>query len=206
MTEDNVGGENRGKGAKGNFVKDFVLDEFLFEPKKKKYRDMAIACLVFSFLATIMSVWSGVTSIIFLVMGHGVYAPSSYFRLIGIVFAIFCIVAASIVLKRRKSPAKKDCVLLAISISFTAVELLYYLIVMIVSIVNIALYPRDYTSRIVLDLLTDFALGIVPKAVFLGLCGGMLSLLKDVARRGEDTFVVVDDEEFAFFEDVEIDD
>ncbi len=206
MKEDNVGGENRGKGAKGNFVKDFVLDEFLFEPKKKKYRDMAISCLVFSFLAAIISVWSGAIGIIFLAMGHGVYAPSLYFRLIGVCFAIFCIVAASIVLKRRKSPAKKDCVLLAISISFTAVELLYYLIVMIVSIVNIALYPRDYTSRLVLDLLTDFALGIVPKAVFLGLCGGMLSLFKDVARRGEDTFVVVDDEEFAFFEDVEIDD
>ncbi len=173
--------------VKHSFINAFVLDDDVYVAKKKKYTDLAIAGLVFAFAAAFMSFWDSLSAILALISGRGLTSYATYIRLAGLAFAVFCIVASSLALKRRKQPTKKDCVNLAITIAFTAAILVWYVALVLLNVKAL----RDSQNQIVdatgkifyLRIIFYLLVGIVPKVVYLALCGAMLTTLKKSAKK-----------------------
>lgn len=173
----------RENATQRNFIKDFVLDEEVYSSKKKKYTDLAIACLLFSFVAAFMSLWDSFFAIILLSTGRGYARFETYIGLVQLVFTLFCIVASSLALKRRKQPIKKDCVNLAIAIAFSAAITVWYLVIVIL---NVKAYtdPQNQSGMVDMSgLIFYLPIGIVPKVVYSALCGAMLTTLKQSAKK-----------------------
>lgn len=167
--------------VKHGFINAFVLDDDVYAVKKKKYTDLAIAGLVFAFVAAFMSFWDSLSAILTLISGRGLTGYATYIRLAELAFAVFCIVASSLALKRRKQPTKKDCVNLAITIAFSAAILVWYVALVLLNVKAL----RGAQNQIIdlSGIILYPTVGIVPKVVYLALCGAMLTTLRKSAKK-----------------------